>query len=75
MLAYGCLDRLTPLDIQQRALTSKSKVKIDLSNGKIVIPHDPDQRARVLRFMSNLIVPSYLDDANDYEVPETRRFN
>lgn len=75
VLAYGCLDRLTPQDIQQRASTSKSKVKIELSNGKIVIPTNPDQRARVLRFMSNLIVPSYLDDANDYEASETRQFN
>lgn len=75
VLAYGCLDRLTPQDIQQRALSSKSKVQIDLSDGKIVIPNDSNQRARVLRFMSNLIVPSYLDDTNDYEASETRQFN
>lgn len=74
VLAYGCLDRMTAQEIQQRALAAKSKVNIELSNGKIVIPENSDQRARVLRFMSNLIVPSYLDDLNDYEASEVRLY-
>ncbi len=75
VLAYGCLKRLTPQDIQLRAINSKSKVEIHLSdNGKIIIPKDPDQRARVLRFLSNIIVPSYLDDESDYEAFATRPF-
>ena len=74
VLAYGCLDRLTAQEIQKRALASKSKVHIELSNGKIVIPDNSDQRARVLQFMSNLIVPSYLDDLNDYEASAVRPY-
>ena len=75
VLAYGCLDRLSPEDICSRASNSKTNVEIKLSgNGKIIIPEAPDKLTRILMFLSNIILPSYLDDDCDYEAQETRRF-
>ena len=76
VIAYGCLDRLTPQDIQRRASRSKSGITIELSDkGKIIIPVDSDHRAQVLQFMANIIVPSYLDDQSDYEVNGSRPYD
>ena len=76
VIAYGCLDRLTPQDIQRRASRSKSGITIELSDkGKIIIPVDSDHRAQVLQFMANIIVPSYLDDQSDYEVNRSRPYD
>ena len=76
VMAYGCLERLTPQDIQRRASRSKSGIAIDLSDkGKIIIPEDSDRRAQVLQFMANIIVPSYLDDETDYEVNGSRPYD
>lgn len=76
VIAYGCLDRLTPQDIQRRASRSKSGITIELSDkGKIIIPVDSDHRAQILQFMANIIVPSYLDDQSDYEVNGSRPYD
>lgn len=71
---YGALDRLAPREIQVRAKKSRANVDIDISDsGKVIIPEDAVAREKVLQFLANVIVSSYLDDDSDYEAQATRR--
>ena len=74
MIGYGALDRLAPREIQVRAKKSRANVDIDISDsGKVIIPEDAVAREKVLQFLANVIVSSYLDDDSDYEAQATRR--
>lgn len=51
-----------------------NNVDIDISDsGKVIIPEDAVAREKVLQFLANVIVSSYLDDDSDYEAQATRR--
>lgn len=39
----------------------------------MIIPEDAVAREKVLQFLANVIVSSYLDDDSDYEAQATRR--
>lgn len=74
VIGYGALDRLAPREIQVRAKKSRANVDIDISDsGKVIIPEDAVAREKVLQFLANVIVSSYLDDDSDYEAQATRR--
>lgn len=72
ILALGFLNRYTAEEIARRANKTKQRVNIELVDGKIKIPEDSDDRAKLLKFLGNGIVSSYLDDDRDYEAGDTR---
>lgn len=72
IMALGFVKRFSASEIVQRANKAKRHLGIEVKEGKIKIPESATERGRLLQFLANGIMASYLDDENDYEVNSMR---
>lgn len=75
VMALGFVEKYSAIEIANRARNAKGNIPIVLSpSGKIKIPEDHNDRARLFQFLANGIMSSYLDDDTDYAVESMRPY-
>lgn len=75
ILALGYVNIYTAEELAKRALETKKRLSLCVSDGRLIMPNDVKARDDFLLFLSGRIVSSYLDDENDYETDSVRKID